>query len=60
MTLEELQEIKSALEYGRNVDSYLNECDKAIEIIQKQIDLKLLDPRYAKETEDTNRNNVQS
>lgn len=46
MTLDELLEIKSALEYGKFVDSYLDECKEAIEIIDREIRLKKIEHEY--------------
>jgi hypothetical protein len=37
LTLEELYEIRHALEFGKNVDSYLDECEEALKIINREI-----------------------
>lgn len=48
MTLDELLEIKSALEYGKNVDSYLDECEEALIIINRELKLKELNRMHPK------------
>jgi hypothetical protein len=48
MTLDELYEIKSALEYAKFVDSYLDEAEKALKIVEREIELKTMDPRKVK------------
>ena len=37
MTLGELREIEAALEYGKFVDSYLDECEVALIIVRREI-----------------------
>jgi hypothetical protein len=39
MTIEELEEIKYALEFGKHVDSYLDECEEALKIINREIEI---------------------
>jgi hypothetical protein len=39
LTIEELEEIKYALEFGKHVDSYLDECEEALKIINREIEL---------------------
>lgn len=48
MTLDELLEIKSALEYGKNVNSYLDECEEALRIINRELRLKELNRMHPK------------
>ena len=47
MTLDELFEIKSALEFSKHVDSCLDECEEALRIINREINLKTMDPRFS-------------
>lgn len=40
LTLDELYEIKNALLYGKFVDSYLDECEESLKLIEREIKLK--------------------